>query len=270
MKTPRIILCLTVVLCGISNAFAEARFFKANSVRISYLWQYSFYDPIFQEGQQGSKDEWHQAEMWIGNDTIIDGCSCVSLWNKDIDSTAICIGFIREDDEGLVWRYYITSPFVYPPDDGKYQWILDDFEIRNKWVFLYDFSNPDWKKGAEIKTWPLSLESGYVVRTIDDVSYLNLENGDRVAVYNLYHIIYGIGTTHRLFEGNIVQINSEMISHVLEYWRDGELLIKNDYPTSIDRPIKKSTSESYDLIGRPVDGTQKGILIRNGKKVLVK
>ena len=29
-------------------------------------------------------------------------------------------------------------------------------------------------------------------------------------------------------------------------------------------------SNSYDLTGRPVDGTQKGILIRNGKKVLVK
>jgi hypothetical protein len=33
---------------------------------------------------------------------------------------------------------------------------------------------------------------------------------------------------------------------------------------------EKESSGFYDLQGRPVDGTQKGILIRNGKKVLVK
>ena len=32
----------------------------------------------------------------------------------------------------------------------------------------------------------------------------------------------------------------------------------------------ESAERFYDLQGRPVDGTQKGILIRNGKKVLVK
>ena len=32
----------------------------------------------------------------------------------------------------------------------------------------------------------------------------------------------------------------------------------------------ESAEQFYDLQGRPVDGTQKGIYIQNGKKVLVK
>jgi len=42
--------------------------------------------------------------------------------------------------------------------------------------------------------------------------------------------------------------------------------------TDLQTPIANSESSEqyYDLQGRPVDGTQKGILIRNGKKVIVK
>ena len=42
--------------------------------------------------------------------------------------------------------------------------------------------------------------------------------------------------------------------------------------TDLQTPIANSESSEqyYDLQGRPVDGTQRGILIRNGKKVLVK
>jgi len=34
--------------------------------------------------------------------------------------------------------------------------------------------------------------------------------------------------------------------------------------------LSEDAARYYDLQGRPVDGTQKGILIRNGKKVIVK
>ena len=274
MKTLRIITCLIAVVCGMATVSAESRFFKPNSVRILYLWSYSFYNPYLSDsgydGPWSSEKKWHQAEMWIGNDTIFDGYSCVSLWDRDIDSIPNCIGFIREDDDGLVWRYELTSRFVYPPDDGKYQWVLDDFGVRNNWVFLYDFSNPDWKKGTEIKAWPISLQSGYEVRTMNSVSSIWFQDGTQAAVFDLYHIIYGIGTLHCPFEGSIVQCNSDVIAHVLEYWRDGVLLIKNDAPTSLESPIQESSSVAYALTGRPADGTKKGIYIKNGKKVLVK
>ena len=39
---------------------------------------------------------------------------------------------------------------------------------------------------------------------------------------------------------------------------------------AVEAEKTESSEQFYDLQGRPVDGTQKGILIRNGKKVLVK
>ncbi len=53
--------------------------------------------------------------------------------------------------------------------------------------------------------------------------------------------------------------------------KDNEVYIFAGDMTGVEPAVEAESAERfYDLQGRPVDGTQKGILIRNGKKVLVK
>ena len=50
-----------------------------------------------------------------------------------------------------------------------------------------------------------------------------------------------------------------------------ECVFEEDAAQNINNLVIRSNNNSlYDLTGRPADGTQKGILIRNGKKVIVK
>ena len=53
--------------------------------------------------------------------------------------------------------------------------------------------------------------------------------------------------------------------------KDNEVYIFAGDMTGVEPAVEAESAEGFhDLQGRPVDGTQKGILIRNGKKVLVK
>ena len=266
MKTLRFISCLIAVVCGMMSASAESRFFKANSVRIKYVYSDYYEIPI------PPPPDWHEpeldyypAEMWTGNDTIVDGYQCVTLWDKDEGEEPCCIGCIREDEDGLVWRYEIRSKFietVYPKLFNR---------IQYNWIFLYDFSNQDWKVGTRLNVGDLST-LGPVERRIYNLDKMTLHNGEEVPIANRKYI-YGLGNLQFLFEGESVSTYSLYECHVLEYWRDGVLLIKNESPETAVNGIEASPTPSpylYDLQGRPVDGTQKGILIRNGKKVLVK
>ena len=66
------------------------------------------------------------------------------------------------------------------------------------------------------------------------------------------------------------------------YWNQFSNIEEMDYEnttpevergeTGVSPAIENDETSSglYDLQGRPVDGTQRGILIRNGKKMLVK
>ena len=271
MKTLRILLCLVVVICGIMNASAEARFFKANSVLIEY--EYYVYDNCIPDplppDWNGNLVEYHPAKMWTGNDTIVDGLKCVTLWDQDEGKEPICVGCVREDDDGWVWRYeMVTSKFVVK---SEYEGFMKRFNITDKWTFLYDFSQSDWEEGMTIQKWGSSPTSPSYSGRIVHCWTQTLETGEVVPVAD--GIVYGIGQLSWPFEGNRVVALAYYEAHVLEYWRDGELLIKNESKqrTSVERMTKPCTSTIlFDLTGCPADGTQKGIYIRNGKKVMVK
>lgn len=243
------------------------RFFKANSVRLKYVYynRHRFRDESEIWDYPG---EYHHAEMWTGNDTIVDGYSCVTLWDRDEGEAPVCIGCIREDEDGRVWRYEMATRYIAL--DGKIR--TDGLETdgrANKWAFLYDFSRSDWAPGMIIDTWTGSTSYDNTWGKIRKVETMTLLNGEEVPVAD--GVIYGIGYPKRLFEGNFVNVLANQNSVLLEYWRDGELLI-HESPQSVDDVLMTPSSSQpmYDLTGRPVDGTQKGIFIRNGKKVLIK
>ena len=216
--------------------------------------------------------------MWTGNDTIVDGYSCVTLWDQEEGESPACIGCLREDENGWVWRYETATRFI--SNDGKFEteW-LEKFGVVNNWIFLYDFSRSDWKSGMRIEKMHYA---GYAEDRVNDhweapiyhVSKMTLLNGEEVLIAD--DIIYGIGNFYyhspALFEGAFVERSKLWNAKVLEYWCDGELLLQNDSPDAIKRPTMDHVPSaiSYDLQGRPVDGAQRGILIRNGKKILVK
>ena len=268
MKTLRIILCMIAVVFGIMNSSAEARFFKANSVQIEYVYCYSSFlpDPL-PPGWEDMQVSYSRAKMWTGNDTIVDGHSCVTLWDQDEGESPICIGCVREDEDGLVWRYeMVTSKFV---DKSEYEKFLEKYNITDRWTFLYDFSRSDWEEGMKIQKWGSTPLEERIKASIIHCWTQTFQTGEVVPVAD--GVIYGIGNPLWPFEGNRVRKFSIYEAHILNYWRDGVLLIQNP-ETSIDVMIAPSSSPSivYDLIGRPADGTQKGILVRNGKKVLVR
>ena len=89
-----------------------------------------------------------------------------------------------------------------------------------------------------------------------------------------YVCLEGIGSFYNPFEKTDLCYGSEPVA-LLRECRVGDRLI---YTNNVDGTLGIHSFEttpgqpatSYDLQGRPVDGTQRGILIRNGKKMLVK
>lgn len=272
MKVLRYLVLLFAIIFSFSESFAEARFYKANSVRIKYLYwlvEASDVDP--------NRDKVWFAEMWTGNDTIVDGYSCVTLWDQDEGEEPKLVGCLREDENGYVWRYYWDYSKLV---GGDSDWISKQLEycgLTNNWAFLYDFSNPDWKNGIAIEVGSSDPNGHRTIKLYGVEDRIIAENGEEIPRAQFGFLIYGIGNTSTLFESRLLGPASRYGTTVLEYWRDGELLLKNYMITEEIKKAMKIESvsmpqkvELYDLTGRPADGTQKGILIRNGKKVLVK
>lgn len=275
MKKSRYLLVLFSFIFIFSESLAETRFFKANSVRIKYVFFEIEYVPL------GSSSEYSYpglgfAELWTGNDTIVDGYPCVTLWDQIEGEDPVLIGYVREDENGYVWRYYMDfNRFYYTGGDYVF---LEAMGIVNDWAFLYDFSNPDWQVGT---CFLLARNAkSPQTSTIPSLETVTTENGEELPKIEHYGYIYGIGDPTRPFECYAAIKYMMYKLGVLEYWRDGELLLKNyglltEEEWAFITKIKQTTSTLpdgpfYDLQGRPADGTQKGIYIRNGKKVLVR
>ena len=285
MKALRYFFLLLALTFAISESFAYSRFFKANSVRIKYVWYETQYAPFGTSTESASDIMF--AEMWTGNDTIVDGYSCVTLWDQDEGKAPVLIGFIREDENGYVWRYYLDYDkfLCHKSDPSHSKTVLEYFGLVNDWAFLYDFSNPDWKEGTSLETSKWLNPKAHRPTDIYKIYQTTAENGDTLLAANdSGGPYYGVGYPNYAFENFVVFQKFVLYDiELLEYWRDGELLLKNwqipddvlsyifSYTTNIE-PATSSSSEadSYDLQGRPVDGTQRGVLIRNGKKMLVK
>ena len=277
MKTLRLILCLIAVVCGMVNASAEARFFKANSVRMKYVWFETEYGPLGSSSEY-SKSGLKFAEMWTGNDTIVNDYSCVTLWDQNEGEDSVLIGYVREDENGYVWRYYLDFDKFY--DSRSDTESLEHLGIVNDWAFLFDFSNPNWEVGTSYLVGNTLDAKNPLPTTILNLDIITAENGAQIPRIKYRGDIYGIGNPTLPFECKAAHRFIIYQIGVLEYWRDGELLLKNYGLTEEDlafiTKIKHTTissssgTEFYDLQGRPADGTKKGIYIRSGKKVLVR
>ena len=273
MKALRYFILLFALAFGVGGSYAESRFFKANSVRLKYVW----FDRVVAIGQNPTL-EYKYAEMWTGNDTIVDGYSCVTLWDQNEGEDPILIGYVREDENGFVWRYYLDFDKFADDGSGTSTRRLEKMGIMNDWAFLYDFSNPNWEEEMPIEVGDYKDPKKHVTRKLRRLRTLTAENGEKILMASNLYLIYGIGCLGTPFECKAIEEGLLYGAGVLEYWRDGELLLKYfELPDPVKsatkiEPVFTSSTEtnSYDLTGRPANGTQKGIYIQNGKKVLVR
>lgn len=211
---------MLLLLCSIITGTATAqesgdkeRFFPANSIRCTNVITVNF-----AEMDQTVPKETIYYEMWTGNDTIVDGKPCVTLWQQfDRDITTITNhphkaftpeleGVIYEADNGYVY-------FKYMNDDG------------NDWKFLYDFSSPNRNEGDTICLGMNDMEET-IYECIDQISTCTLHNGREVQVAE--GLMYGIGyQSYPFFFPNYmwVMINAYVpIYDPINFYRNGELL----------------------------------------------
>ena len=214
------IFSLLLLLCSIITGTATAqesgdkeRFFPANSIRCTNVITVNF-----AEMDRTVPKETIYYEMWTGNDTIVDGKPCVTLWQQfDRDITTITNhphkaftpeleGVIYEADNGYVY-------FKYMNDDG------------NDWKFLYDFSSPNRNEGDTICLGMNDMEET-IYEGIDQISTCTLHNGREVQVAE--GLMYGIGyQSYPFFFPNYmwVMINAYVpIYDPINFYRNGELL----------------------------------------------
>ena len=188
--------------------------------------------------------------IWTGNDTIVDGRQCVTLWSNSTDTIKL-YGLIYESLNGVVY----------------FNWWG---EYRKDWLTLYDFTPRRWKPGDKICLCSNGLDDEYV--NIDDVSSVTLHNGEKVPFIILSTLggsglIYGIGYNDNMF------FSPEAVGTPLSFYRNGVLLWgKEEQPgNSVVAPmVNKVLTPYYDLQGRPVAAPTRGIYIKDGCKVIFK
>ena len=259
-KTYLLLLC--GALLNVLTVSSAPRFFKANSVQTRVFYYYHVL-----AGQIDYESDHAYANLWLGNDTIVDGRDCVVLWGQEDEKPVQCLGWIYEDEDGYVWRYMKASLIM-----GDY--LLDACKLRDKWMLVFDFSKSELKTGDKI----LGYDEKQIA--VGDVGHpkeirvwgtddCELLNGEHVQSFNAY--IYGIGSRSFPFENSAVIGMAGKTGSILEYWRDGELIWADAGKSSIEAvPATTSTPHWFDLQGRSTDSAEQGIYICNGKKVLVK
>ena len=188
--------------------------------------------------------------IWTGNDTIVDGRQCVTLWSNSTDTIKL-YGLIYESLNGVVY----------------FNWWG---EYRKDWLTLYDFTPRRWKPGDKICLCNNGLWDQY--ESIEDVSSVTLHNGEKVPFIILSTLggsglIYGIGYNDNMF------FSPEAVGTPLSFYRNGVLLWGKEVKpgTSVAAPMVNQTpTPYYDLRGRPVANPTRGIYIKDGRKVILK
>ena len=209
--------------------------------------------------QSGYEEYAFTKTFYVGEDTLINERLYKKIWIDDKTQKI----WIREADDKV--------------------WLLrNDFQ---KELLIYDF---DWAIGKTIYKQFYKEEIGLRADTIaiNTINKSRLEDGQEYeyieykASYADVKMVKGIGVTSEPIKDMCVLGSSEMefiLPMIAEYRlltfkRNGVVIYEDNSLNRVsnihqDRP---SSEKGYDLQGRPVNGTQKGILIRNGKKVLVK
>ena len=170
MKTSvRIFISALMLLCSIS-LYAEHRIFPANSIHCVNVVTKTIceWNPM-QGGNQQKNTYYH---YYTGNDTIVDGKTCVMLWQycedtpKEKELRFLC------EENGLI-------SYKYPLAEGGY----------SDWRILFEFPIGGWKEGEK-------YVEGYFMgephSTTPDLSPYTLLNGEETQMsYDM--LIYGIG-----------------------------------------------------------------------------
>ena len=154
-----------------NRSFDDTRFFPANSIYTTARMT----SPRFIEGmiEEVEFRETIYYNIWTGNDTIVDGRECVTIWNN-LEGIVGLEGVVYEDSTGLVYINRLQ-------------------EENMGWEFLYDFTQRDWKVGDKIRTDFSGLEGWY--EKVEEVSSITLHNGESVPCITTEtsKLIYGIG-----------------------------------------------------------------------------
>lgn len=254
---------INILVACISIGKAEHRFFPANSVScLNAL----IFDCV--EDEEGNiikiSPDTVYVERWIGNDTIVDGRECVTLWRK----------YERNFPESasimpITPNVPLYSGVVYEAENGYvfYKSQYDDSD----WTILYDFSDSDWQIGDSLYVFDDEFD-GPISEVIRSLSTYTLCNGEQVAVAN--GLMYGIGYNNRSFFTPMVMKNSSSPEDIpVEFYLNGVLLyqrFKRGNPHSgIDTNTPTYHYGYYDLQGRPVANPTRGIYIKDGKKIAV-
>ena len=200
---------LFAMLCFAQAMMAQpkenSRFFPANSIHCTNAIT-SMYD-----------NDTIYYSLHTGNDTIVDGKSCVQLWSSLMPEAP---NLIYEDGGKVYINYNI---YDYGDED---------------WMLLYDFSLSEWHVGDKIHD-PLYVED--LDFSIDSVSTITLLNGEerQVAHYgNNTTLIYGLGFVGEPFFEiyNRLDFEDGSYAHPISFYYNGELLWGNnkneDIPTT--------------------------------------
>ena len=199
------VIYLFAMLCFAQAMMAQpkenSRFFPANSIHCTNAIT-SMYD-----------NDTIYYNLHTGNDTIVDGKSCVQLWS----STTPEAPFLIHEDSGKVYINYNIYGY------GEEEWML-----------LYDFSLPEWHVGDKIHD-PLH---NYRSFPIDSVSTITLSNGEerQVAHYgDGIALIYGLGYIGEPFFEIYNRLYPEdgSYAHPISFYHNDELLWgyeKNEEP----------------------------------------
>jgi|GEM_PF-2171888 len=213
--------------------------------------------------QRGYEEYAFTKTFYVGEDTLINERLYKKIWIDDKTQKI----WIREADDKV--------------------WLLrNDFQEE---LLIYDF---DWTIGKTIYKQFYKEEIGLRADTIaiNTINKSRLEDGQEYeyieykASYADVKMIKGIGVTSEPIKDMCILASSEMefiLPMIAEYRlltfkRNGVVIYKDkaleDFLSigSVSTNDAVSSESPYDLQGRPADGTQKGIYIRNGKKVLVR
>lgn len=208
---------------------SEQRFFPANSIRCTNAIVVNF-----AEMDMTIPRDTIYYEMWTGNDTIVDGKPCVTLWQQfDRDITTVTYphkaftpeleGVIYEADNGYVYLNYLNG-------DGS------------NWNFLYDFSSHNRKKGDTIYLGTNDMDEE-VYSPIERVDTYTLHNGEKVQVVD--GLIYGIGDIYApfFFPGYMwMSFNAYVpIYEPINFYRNGEMV----WGTPHDMRSSLAVDENY-------------------------
>ena len=258
------IVFISILSVCISIGKAEQRFFPANNVRCLNALIFDCVED--EEGNmiQISPDTVY-VERWVGNDTIVDGRECVTIWRK----------YERNFPESasimpITPNVPLYSGVVYEAENG-YVFFKSQYEDSD-WTILYDFSDPDWQIGDSLYVLDDDLD-GPFSEVIRSLSTYTLCNGEQVPVAN--GLMYGIGYNNRAFFTPMTMENSYSPKDIpVEFYRNGVLLYqrykRGNSHSGIDSDSHTDSCDYYDLMGRPITDPTRGIYIKDGKKVAIK